>query len=94
MTSADAFYHYYANFNRDEDYLEANMAKLKVPVKVIWGEKDIYIKKEMGEEFAQRTNAQLAILPNLGHYPHLQAPRQTVEEVRTAFGNASQATGR
>jgi pimeloyl-ACP methyl ester carboxylesterase len=94
LTSADAFYHYYANFNRDEDYFEANMAKLKVPVKVIWGEKDIYIKKEMGGEFAQRSNSQLAILPNIGHYPHLQAPRQTADEVRAAFSKDSPDTSR
>jgi pimeloyl-ACP methyl ester carboxylesterase len=93
LTSADAFYHYYSNFNRDEDYFEANMAKLKVPVKVIWGEKDIYIKKEMGEEFAKRSNVPLTILPNLGHYPHLQAPQQTVDEVRAAFGASSHPVG-
>ncbi|MBV8123259.1 MAG: alpha/beta hydrolase [Paucibacter sp.] len=86
ITSADAFYHYYSHFNRDEDYFEANMAKLQVPVKVIWGEKDIYIKKEMGEEFARRSHAPFAVLPNIGHYPHLQAPALTVEEVRAAFG--------
>ena len=58
------------------------MAKLEVPLKIIWGEKDIYIKKEMGEEFAQRNKVPLAILPNMGHYPHLQAPRQTADEIR------------
>ncbi|HEY1151449.1 MAG TPA: alpha/beta hydrolase [Pseudoduganella sp.] len=93
ITSADAFYHYYSHFNRDEDDFEANMAKLKVPVKVLWGENDIYIRKEMGEEFARRTNAPLAILPKLGHYPHLQAPQQTADEVRAAFSNNSQAAG-
>ncbi len=85
ITSADAFYYYYSYFTRDEDYFEANMAKLTVPVKVVWGEKDIYINKAMGEEFAKRNNATLAILPNLGHYPHLQAPKQSADEVRAAF---------
>lgn len=93
ITSADAFYHYYSYFNRDEDYFEANMAKLKVPVKVIWGEKDIYIKKEMGEEFAKRNNLTLAVLPKLGHYPHLQAPKQTADEVRAAFNASIHPTG-
>lgn len=88
FTSADAFYHYYSHFTRDQDVFEASMAKLKVPVKVIWGEKDIYINKAMGEEYAQRNSVQLTVLPNLGHYPHLQAPQQTVEEVRAAFGAA------
>jgi pimeloyl-ACP methyl ester carboxylesterase len=93
ITSADAFYHYYSYFTRDEDYFEANMAKLKVPVKVVWGEKDIYIKKEMGVEFAERNKSKLTILPEIGHYPHLQAPKQTVEEVRAAFGTGNNPVG-
>jgi|GEM_PF-1218880 len=89
VTAADAFFHYYACFTRDQDYFEANMAALKVPVKVVWGEKDIYIKKEMGIEYANRNGAKISILPELGHFPHLQAPDQTVNEVRAAFGAAS-----
>lgn len=85
MTSADAFYHYYSHFTRDQDYLESHLARLKTPVKVIWGEKDFYIKKEMGIEFAGKANAQFSVLPNLGHYPHLQDPKQTTEEVQAAF---------
>ncbi|MDR6393329.1 alpha/beta fold hydrolase [Paraburkholderia phenoliruptrix] len=86
ITSADAFFHYYSHFTRDQDYFETNMEKLKVPVKVVWGERDIYIQKEMGVEYANRTGAKLSILPKLGHFPHLQAPEQTVDEVRNAFG--------
>jgi pimeloyl-ACP methyl ester carboxylesterase len=82
LTSADAFYHYYSHFTRDQDYFEAHMSQLRVPVKVMWGEKDIYIKKEMGAEFAERNQTQLMILPGLGHYPHLQAPAQTADEIR------------
>jgi pimeloyl-ACP methyl ester carboxylesterase len=85
MTSADAFYHYYANFTRDEDYFEVNIGKLKTPVKVVWGEKDIYIKKEMGIEFAQKINADIRILPDIGHYAHLQSPKQAIEEIRASF---------
>ncbi|MGO7748698.1 alpha/beta hydrolase, partial [Rhizobium ruizarguesonis] len=48
MTSADAFAHYYATFTRDQHYLEATLTRLKPPVKVIWGEKDLYIPSEMG----------------------------------------------
>lgn len=82
ITAADAFYHYYSYFTRDQDYFEANMSKLKVPVKVVWGEKDTYTKKEMGVEFAERNKVNLTIHSNLGHYPHLQAPKQTADEIR------------
>ena len=54
-------------------------------MKVIWGEKDLYIKKEMGIEFAAKIRAELTLLPGIGHFPHLQTPEQTVDEVRAAF---------
>ncbi len=85
MTPPDAFYHYYAHFTRDQDYLEANIDKLKTPVKVVWGEKDNFIKKEMGIEFAQRINANIRILPGVGHYAHLQSPELAIEEIRASF---------
>ncbi len=82
LTTADAFASYYAHFSRDQAYFEANMDKLKTPVKVIWGEKDLYINKDMGKELAERIGAEFSILPDIGHYPHLQNLERTVEEVR------------
>jgi pimeloyl-ACP methyl ester carboxylesterase len=87
LTAADAFAFYYSYFDRDEDYLEANLGKLRTPVKVIWGDKDIYITKEMGREFADRTGSEFEILEGIGHFPHLQDPARTVEEVRAAFSS-------
>lgn len=85
LTTADAFYHYYANFTRDQDFLEANLFRLKTPVKVVWGERDIYINKEMGLEFSKKTDARVSVLPGIGHYPHLQKPELTVREIREAL---------
>jgi pimeloyl-ACP methyl ester carboxylesterase len=85
ITSADAFYHYYSNFTRDQDYFEVNLERLKTPVKVVWGANDPYINKEMGAELARRIRAELKILPGVGHYPHLQSPQQAVEEVRASL---------
>ena len=84
ITSADAFYHYYAHFTRDQDHLEANLSKLRTPVKVVWGGDDLYIGKAMGAEFAARLGAELTVLPGVGHYPHLQAPTQTIAEIRAS----------
>lgn len=85
ITTADAFSHYYANFTRDQNHFESNLERLAIPVKVVWGEKDLYIKKEMGIELAGKIGAELTILPGIGHYPHLQNPMQTIDEVRAAF---------
>nr|WP_299505975.1 alpha/beta hydrolase [uncultured Rhizobium sp.] len=78
-------FHYYSNFTRDQDFFESNLANLKTRVKVVWGENDTYIKKEMGIEFARKANAELNLLPGIGHYPHLQDPERTVEEIRASF---------
>ena len=84
VTSADAFFHYYSHFTRDQNYLESNLSRLRTPVKAIWGEKDIYIHSEMGGEFARKTNSTLTIFPGLGHYPHLQSPAHAIQEVRSS----------
>jgi len=85
MTSADAFYHYYSHFTRDQNYFESQLSKLKTPVTVIWGEKDFYISKEMGIELANRANLQLVVLSGVGHYPHLQDPKRMIKEIRASF---------
>ncbi|MCK1537521.1 MULTISPECIES: alpha/beta hydrolase [unclassified Bradyrhizobium] len=87
ITTVDAFAHYYSHFTRDQDYLESHLAKLNTPVKVLWGEKDLYISKQSGVEFADRVHAELTVLPGIGHYPHLQDPQRTVAEVRASFGS-------
>jgi len=85
MTSADAFFHYYRHFTRDQQFLEANIARLQTPVRVVWGERDIYIRPEMGAEFASHAGLEFEVLPSIGHYPHLQDPQRTVMEVRASF---------
>ena len=85
MTTADAFAHYYAHFTRDQDDFESRLGRLETRVKVIWGEQDLYIAKEMGVELAARIRAGLTLLPGTGHYPHLQGPQRTVDEVRDSF---------
>lgn len=85
LTTADAFSYYYAQFTRDQDYLEARLSHLKTSVKVIWGEKDLYIRSEMGREFAEKINADFTLLAGIGHYPHLQNSLQTVDEIRNSF---------
>jgi len=85
MTTADAFSHYYSHFTRDQDHLESQLAGLNTHVKVVWGEKDLYINKEMGVEFAEKAHAELTLLPGTGHYPHLQNPKQAIDEVRASF---------
>lgn len=85
MTTMDAFYHYYSFFTRDQDDFEQRLEGLKTPVKVVWGELDPYIRKEMGFELAERLGRELKIFPGIGHYPHLQAPELVIAEIRESF---------
>jgi pimeloyl-ACP methyl ester carboxylesterase len=85
LTSADAFYHYYSHFTRDQDYFESNLARLKTPVKVVWGEQDVYIQKQMGLELAEKIGADVSLLPGIGHYLHLQSPENAIAEIRASF---------
>ncbi|MBY0583154.1 MAG: alpha/beta hydrolase [Sphingomonas sp.] len=85
ITTADAFYRYYSNFTPDQVWFEANLARLKTPVRVVWGEKDVYINSAMGAEFAKRAKASFTVLPGIGHYPHLQDPIQVVAEIRASL---------
>ena len=85
MTTADAFANYYANFTRDQDHFESQLARLRTSVKVVWGEKDLYINKDMGAEFAKRTGSEFVLLPGIGHFPHLQNPRLAIDEIRASL---------
>jgi len=81
VTSVDAFYYYYNDFTRDENYFESNLDKLQTPVKIVWGEIDFYIKKEMGIELSEKINAEVDILPGVSHFPHLQRPQHVYHAV-------------
>lgn len=85
MTTMEAFYHYYSFFTRDQNYFEQRLEDVKTPVKVVWGELDPYINKDMGIELAERLGVEFQLLSGIGHYPHLQAPDQVVEEIRRSF---------
>ncbi|HEY1140638.1 MAG TPA: alpha/beta hydrolase, partial [Lysobacter sp.] len=67
MTSADAFSHYYGQFTRDQQFFEDNLARLSTPVRVIWGERDLYIRPDMGVEFARKAGLELDVLPGIVH---------------------------
>jgi len=85
MTTLDAFANYYTHFTRDQRFFEANIARLRTPVRVMWGERDIFIRPDMGVDLAGKAGLQLDVLPGIGHYPHLQDPARTVLEVRASF---------
>ena len=85
ITTMDAFHHYYSFLARDQDDFERRLKGLRTPVKVVWGELDPYIGKEMGAELAERLSGELKLLSGIGHYPHLQAPELVIAEIQESF---------
>lgn len=85
MTTMDAFYHYYSFFTRDQNEFERRLKGFRTPVKVVWGELDPYIRKEMGVELAKQLGVEFKLLSGIGHYPHLQAPELVIAEIRESF---------
>jgi len=59
------------------------LSRLKIPTLVVWGQEDRIIPVECGELYRQAIpGARLEVLPQCGHYPHLEKTEQFVGIVR------------
>ncbi len=64
---------------RDED-LRQNLVKLHCPIGMIFGEKDILIKRSTGSAIQiTRNDIHTIVIPETGHAPFLSRPRQTAD---------------
>jgi len=62
---------------------EPVLATIDDPVLIIWGDDDPMVPAEHGPRFeAVLPDAQLVILPGVGHIPQLEAPLETASNVR------------
>ena len=67
-------------YDRSLSYL---LPRLKIPTLVVWGQEDRLIPVECGELYRQAIpGARLEVLPQCGHYPHLEKTEQFVGIVR------------
>ncbi|MEL6360682.1 MAG: alpha/beta hydrolase [Pseudomonadota bacterium] len=61
----------------------ADLAKVRTPTLLLWGEKDILIPLAHGERIASiMPDATLVTYPGVGHAAHEEAPRATVSDAR------------
>lgn len=63
------------------------LSEIKNPVTILWGENDPYISTEFAyktrdEQFPQ---ARIQIIPNTGHFIHVEAPGQVIPYVKEHF---------
>lgn len=59
------------------------LATLRIPVLIMWGEKDTWILPKYAERFAQiLPHAEKILYPKLGHMPMEEAPEKTARDAR------------
>lgn len=70
-------------FSQPYDPLEAaDIAKVKVPTLILWGEEDRIIPVEAGQWLAKTLpDNTLRIYPKIGHLPHEEAPAATLADL-------------
>ena len=60
-----------------------NLANLDIPVRIIWGRQDPVFPLEIAESAVKRIpGADLLVIENCGHMPHLERPDELTGHVR------------
>ena len=66
------------------DEVTERYKSIKIPVLIIWGEKDIIIPSEVGRKLAANIpNSKLVVIPNCGHIPQEERPSQAIEAMES-----------
>ena len=62
---------------------ENQISKLKLPTLILWGDKDHLIPLDNGKRFAlDIAGSKLVVFDDLGHVPHEEDPKKTVEALK------------
>jgi pimeloyl-ACP methyl ester carboxylesterase len=68
---------------RPDGYLGDDLPRLRCPVLFVWGEKDDLAPITDGQAASARIpDSRFVILPGIGHFPFLEAPRETARLIR------------
>jgi pimeloyl-ACP methyl ester carboxylesterase len=74
--------------------LERRLARVGVPVLVVWGEQDRIALPVVGQTLAERIpGARLVMVPGAGHLPHVERPEEFVDVVAKFLKLASAEVG-
>lgn len=66
------------------EWLDKNIAALKLPTLIVWGEQDAMIPVATAQNFHSLiANSQLEVIPECGHLPALEKPAELVRHVLT-----------
>lgn len=71
----------------DEMLIESRVGNLSVPTILVWGEKDAFLPDGSFDFFRDHLpNAELHILPGIGHLPHAERPSDVAQIIATFAG--------
>jgi pimeloyl-ACP methyl ester carboxylesterase len=63
--------------------LKHRLHRISVPTLLIWGENDGIVTPAYGEAYRQLIpQARMAVIPQAGHFPHIEQPAAVVESLR------------
>lgn len=71
--------------NQDaSDSIETQLHKINVPSLIIWGTKDPYLPKSIGQKFdSLLPNSNLRLIENVGHFPQFEVPEEIQIELNS-----------
>lgn len=64
-------------------------SRTSVRMRIVWGEADPIAVRAIAEKLAELSHGQLCIMPNIGHYPQMEAPDYWAHLVLSDEGPAS-----
>jgi pimeloyl-ACP methyl ester carboxylesterase len=74
--------------------LRPRLRRARLPALVIWGEHDRLVPLAHGEAYAEGLpEARLVVLPDVGHYPYLEAPEQFAQPVQAFLASLPGGVG-
>lgn len=92
---AEAFYGWKPFFHNPT--LDRWLFRVKRPTLFVWGENDRFVEPGYGRAYAERVpGSQFSVIPQAGHYPHVEQPEATFAELRrfadTLAGDAASSS--
>jgi len=74
-------------------YLGEELAAVRAPTLVLWGEHDMAPPEEGRRETARIAGSQFVVMEGLGHHPFLEAPAETSRLIRAFLASEPQELG-
>ena len=76
----------------DLEEISGRYKSISIPVLLIWGEKDEIVPLEIGRRLAGNIpNAKLVVVPDCGHVPQEECPRQAIEAMESFLSDQTEA---